>query len=148
MSKKVIIAIDAMGGENSPQKIIDGIIAIRVLDEGFDIPACQQAFLFASTRNERQFIQRRGRILRKSNNKSKSIIHDFLVLIDDYGDAKELVEKELERAYDFNRIAINKDKIEVELNKIAKNYHIDFEKIKLDIPFFASTSGPCVYSTY
>ena len=44
---------------------IDSLVAIKCLDEGIDIPACKVAFIIASTSNPRQFIQRRGRILRR-----------------------------------------------------------------------------------
>src|SRR5690606_21651048 len=44
---------------------IDALVAMKVLDEGIDVPACKTAFILASTKNPRQYIQRRGRVLRK-----------------------------------------------------------------------------------
>ena len=55
--------------ENFRVGSIDAMVAIRCLDE-IDIPACRTAFLLASTRNPRQFIQRRGRILRRATEKN------------------------------------------------------------------------------
>lgn len=59
---------------------IDALISIRVLDEGIDIPGVGIAVLMASSRNPRQYVQRRGRILRKSPNKNKALIYDFICM--------------------------------------------------------------------
>lgn len=56
------------------------LTAIRCLDEGVDIPGIKTAYLLASTGNPREFIQRRGRILRKSEGKEISTIIDFVTL--------------------------------------------------------------------
>lgn len=58
---------------------IQGLVAIRCLDEGVDIPSIRFAVLLASSRNPRQFIQRRGRVLRRAENKSEAVIYDTLV---------------------------------------------------------------------
>lgn len=50
---------------------IDALVAIRCLDEGINIPSCHTAYLLASSRNPRQFIQRRGRILRRAQAKKR-----------------------------------------------------------------------------
>jgi superfamily II DNA or RNA helicase len=59
--------------------IIQVIVAIRCLDEGIDIPATRTAFILASSSNPRQFVQRRGRLLRKSVGKNRAEIYDFYV---------------------------------------------------------------------
>ncbi len=122
--------------ENFKANDIDAIVAIRVLDEGFDIPDCQQAFLLASSRNERQFIQRRGRILRKSKNKTQAIIHDFIVL-PNYGNRSEslveLVKAEMVRAAEFSRICANKSAQVDELSSICEEYGLDFEQLLTDV---------------
>jgi len=59
--------------------VLQALVAIRCLDEGVDVPATQTAFILASSSNPRQFIQRRGRILRTHANKDHAIIHDFVV---------------------------------------------------------------------
>ena len=61
--------------DKAPQefsKKIDAIAAIKVLDEGFDVPMCDEAYFTASSSSERQWVQRRGRILRKSDNKDSA----------------------------------------------------------------------------
>jgi len=59
---------------------LNGLVAIKVLDQGVNIPAIQTAIILASTRSKRQYIQRLGRVLRKSPNKELSHIYDFIVL--------------------------------------------------------------------
>lgn len=58
---------------------LDALVAIRCLDEGVDVPATKTAFLLASSTNPRQFVQRRGRILRTHDSKEYATIHDFVV---------------------------------------------------------------------
>ncbi|MGY3716247.1 DEAD/DEAH box helicase family protein [Sutcliffiella cohnii] len=59
---------------------IQVLVAIKCLDEGVNIPATKEAYFLSSTTNPREFVQRRGRILRKSKGKREAIIHDFIVL--------------------------------------------------------------------
>ena len=73
---------------NERQKILEEfasgniqvIVAVKCLDEGVDVPATKIAFFLASTSNPKEFVQRRGRILRLSTGKRKSIIYDFIVV--------------------------------------------------------------------
>jgi superfamily II DNA or RNA helicase len=94
---------------------IDALVAMKVLDEGIDVPACKTAFILASTKNPRQYIQRRGRVLRKYPEKNIANIYDFITLPNsDYQSsyAKTLKASELERIQDFTLLAINKVDIE------------------------------------
>lgn len=61
---------------------IDGgiVVAIRCLDEGVDIPSASHALILSSSRNPREFIQRRGRVLRKASGKTVATLLDVLVL--------------------------------------------------------------------
>lgn len=84
------------------------MVAIRCLDEGIDVPACRTAYLIASSRNPRQFIQRRGRILRRAEEKDRARIFDFVVVMaggriasDDL--AGDFLRNELGRVADFAR---------------------------------------------
>ncbi len=93
--------------------LIDGLVAIRCLDEGIDVPACGTAYILASSRDPRQFIQRRGRILRKSPGKDIANIHDFVVVLpegaaDESGHARKLIKSELQRVAEFSGLAVNK----------------------------------------
>jgi len=56
------------------------LVAIRCLDEGIDIPGVDHALVLASSQNPRQFIQRRGRVLRKAPGKYSAAVHDLFVL--------------------------------------------------------------------
>lgn len=78
---------------------LQALVAIRCLDEGVDVPATKRAYFLASSSNPRQFIQRRGRILRTHPNKKYSVIHDFIVSPPDTvrPDAKEPTQFNLER---------------------------------------------------
>lgn len=92
------------------ERFIDALISMKVLDEGIDIPGCRLAFILASSRSHRQYVQRRGRILRRSADKSMAYIHDFFVTPpqSERGDsAKNLIRAELIRHHEFSRIAEN-----------------------------------------
>ena len=93
---------------------IQVLTAKRVLDEGVNIPQICKAFILASTTVERQWVQRRGRLLRTCSaiGKTHSVIHDLLALppgmeegLDP--DARSLVRTELRRAQEFARLARN-----------------------------------------
>ena len=88
------------------------LTAKRVLDEGVNIPQIQKAFILASTTVERQWIQRRGRLLRKceETNKTHSEIHDFVVLPEEDdldSSTRHMVESELVRIRQFAALARN-----------------------------------------
>lgn len=59
---------------------LQGLVAIRCLDEGVDIPSIKTAVILASSSNPRQFIQRRGRVLRPQPNKKNAEIFDMIVV--------------------------------------------------------------------
>lgn len=59
---------------------IQALIAVKCLDEGVDVPATKTAFVMASSTNPREFVQRRGRILRLSPGKREAVIYDFIVV--------------------------------------------------------------------
>lgn len=56
------------------------LLAIKCLDEGVDVPQAKLAYILASSGNPREFIQRRGRLLRPAENKEYAILHDLVVL--------------------------------------------------------------------
>ncbi len=96
----------------------DALVAIRCLDEGVDIPACRTAFITASSNDPREFVQRRGRILRQYEGKEYAEIYDFVV--NNPGESKSteaengqitptLIRKELSRVYEFAHLSINEE---------------------------------------
>jgi superfamily II DNA or RNA helicase len=102
---------------------IQVLTAKRVLDEGVNIPQICKAYILASTTVERQWIQRRGRLLRTCSaiNKTHSAIHDFLALPPGLDqaldpDAKALARAELRRAQEFARLARNAGRPDGPLN--------------------------------
>ena len=59
---------------------LQAIVAIKCLDEGVNIPAIKTAFILASSTNPKEYIQRRGRVLRKAKGKEYAVINDFITL--------------------------------------------------------------------
>lgn len=112
---------------------IDALVSMRVLDEGIDIPQCQRAFILASSRNERQFIQRRGRILRRAPGKDYAEIFDFVITPPrnsiDFDIKKSLVKKEFTRVMDFVRLADNRVELEIIVKDIVDFYQIDYREL-------------------
>ena len=90
------------------------LLAKKVLDEGIDIPSIREAFIVASSTVQREWIQRRGRVLRRHPEKPWAIVHDFLALppaqmlgSDGTTNMKKIVRTELARAYSFAAHARN-----------------------------------------
>ena len=103
------------------------LLSIKCLDEGVDIPAISHAFILASSQNPRQFIQRRGRVLRKSAGKDLAVIHDAIVVpVDQETDSEQisLLKAELIRALEFADSALNKG-AGADLRRIALEMGID-----------------------
>lgn len=95
---------------------LQALVAIRCLDEGIDVPDVQLGFLMASSTNPRQFIQRRGRLLRRAPGKSHAVIYDFIVQPPSFSDESDstafnverrLFRRELKRVLEFCRSAEN-----------------------------------------
>ena len=61
-------------------KHLQALVAIRCLDEGINIPSIRTAFILASSTNPKEYVQRRGRLLRKSPGKTHAVIFDFITL--------------------------------------------------------------------
>lgn len=89
------------------------LTSMKCLDEGVDVPRSEMAVFCASTGNPRQFIQRRGRILRHHNDKHKAIIHDLVVIPDidptmeSYNLERNLLAGELRRVNNFAELSEN-----------------------------------------
>lgn len=112
------------------------ITAIKCLDEGVNIPAIKTAFILASSTNPKEYIQRRGRVLRKAKGKTHAVIYDFITLprpLEDvqYCDMQEieydltLVRKEFTRMLDFAETARNPFEIDELKEQIQETYHRD-----------------------
>ena len=96
---------------------VDVLLAMKCLDEGVDIPSAKRGVILASSTNPREFIQRRGRLLRRAPGKVRSDIFDVLILPMNSarGDSAEMnmMVKELRRVEEFAQDALN----EIEIRK-------------------------------
>lgn len=115
--------------DNFQKGVIDVLTSMKCLDEGVDVPRSELAIFCASTGNPRQFIQRRGRVLRTHHDKTYAVIHD-LVVVPETNDAstfemeRNIVKKELERVVDFSTLAMNKPDTYEVLKPTLAHYEI------------------------
>ncbi len=146
--KEVLCAIASLGLKchefvhtvtlNERQKILEEfaigniqvIVAVKCLDEGVDVPATKIAFFLASTSNPKEFVQRRGRILRLSTGKSRSIIYDFIVVPRlEYISLKRdvdasLLRREMPRFAEFASSALNQFEAREKLWALINHYEM------------------------
>ena len=91
------------------------LVAMKCLDEGVDVKQAQLGLILASSTNPREFIQRRGRLLRRAPGKERAIIHDVILRPDlarmsnpETRDMEmRILQKELERLGEFAACADN-----------------------------------------
>ncbi|MFY9158307.1 DEAD/DEAH box helicase family protein [Aquirufa ecclesiirivi] len=120
--------------KNFEQSNIHVLTSMKCLDEGVDVPRSELAIFCASTGNPRQFIQRRGRVLRLHKDKIHATIHD-LVVVPEVADEstfemeKGLVKKELERVVDFANLAMNKTDTYETLKSILDYYNLNLNDL-------------------
>jgi len=114
---------------------LQALIAIKCLDEGVNIPMIKTAFILASTTNPREYVQRRGRLLRKDKAglKTRAEIYDFITLPrpaeeaavlpdEDTQGEKRLVYNELVRAKEFAELAENHARVAKVLDEIEEGF--------------------------
>ena len=98
------------------QNFADGdiqiLLSMKCLDEGVDIPRAEHAIFCSSTGNPRQFVQRRGRVLRKCKGKEKARIWDLIVTPPNILDESNKIERnlffnEVKRIVNFAALADN-----------------------------------------
>lgn len=109
---------------------LQGLVAIHCLDEGVDIPAIRQAVILASTGNPRQFIQRRGRVLRPHPGKTEATIFDMIVIPpqldrETWEVERNLLRKELKRFLEFAKLAQNADSATEKLIRLQEQYELN-----------------------
>jgi DNA phosphorothioation system restriction enzyme len=107
---------------------LKGLVAIRCLDEGIDIPSIRAAVIMSSTSNPRQFIQRRGRILRPYPDKKAAEIYDMIVIPPTESQICEpernIVRRELLRCIEFADLALNAGEARGKLLDIQKKFDL------------------------
>ncbi len=107
---------------------LQGLVAIRCLDEGVDIPSIQTAVILASTGNPRQFIQRRGRILRPHPHKKQATLFDMIVIPPKLDRAiweveRNLLRREFKRFIEFAELANNAEGAIAQLLNMKSQYN-------------------------
>ena len=122
---------------------IDVLLAMKCLDEGVDIPRTQYGIFASSTGNPRQFIQRRGRLLRKHDEKSMAYIYDMIVVPDFslQGDdsqyfniEQKLVKQELSRVAYFAQLASNYySEVKPALDELVDHYKLNLAELILSV---------------
>ena len=104
------------------------LTSMKCLDEGVDVPRSELAIFCSSTGNPRQFIQRRGRVLRTHPDKKMAELHDLVVLpeVNPYSDSyrmeQSLVRGELLRVRNFANLSENPSFSELELREVLDHY--------------------------
>lgn len=90
---------------------LKALVAIKCLDEGVDVPSADKVIIMSSSTNPREYIQRRGRVLRRFKGKKIATIYDMVILPEDDGFefTKTIIANEKRRLYDFIETAKNKN---------------------------------------
>lgn len=107
------------------------LLSMKCLDEGVDIPRAEHAIFCSSTGNPRQFVQRRGRVLRQSKGKLKATIWDLIVMPPDITNDSSDLERnmfigEIKRVVNFAALADNQiDILYGDLKNICEQLRIN-----------------------
>lgn len=115
---------------------LQALVAIRCLDEGVNIPSIRTAFILASSTNPKEYVQRRGRVLRTFPGKTEAVIFDFVTLpftldevdatnLDDW---KSLARRELARMKAFADDASNPFETDSLATEIQTQFNLDDEE--------------------
>lgn len=108
------------------------IVAIKCLDEGVDVPSTRNAIIMASTGNPREYIQRRGRVLRRDDDKECANIYDFVVIPReksfDLDSEIQIFMSEYKRFKEFSNYSLNKEENENMIKKIVEMHSICLEE--------------------
>lgn len=121
--------------ESFAKGIYKVLVAMKCLDEGVDVPSTRTAIMMASSTNPREFIQRRGRILRPFSGKEKATIYDIVVVPDLSGRIdpvlfdleSKIMRSEIKRYVEFAKSAINCGEAYLKIADLASKYHIMLE---------------------
>lgn len=137
-SKENALEREIIKTEFADGKHLQALVAIRCLDEGVNIPSIESAYILASSTNPKEYIQRRGRVLRKYDGKQFARIYDFITLpisfdqVNQYSDevleaVKSLAKREITRMLDFASISENPSAVDTLKNDVLDAYNISIE---------------------
>lgn len=107
------------------------LTSMKCLDEGVDVPRSELAIFCSSTGNPRQFIQRRGRVLRKHPDKKMAELHDLVVVPElnpnsnSFRMEQSLLRGELMRVNNFALLSENPSYSEMELRDVMNHYGLN-----------------------
>lgn len=116
-------------------QLLQALVAIKCLDEGVNIPGIRTAFLLASSTNPKEYIQRRGRVLRKAAGKDFAVIYDFITLpraltsnkpIENVDCELSLYKREKERLMDFVQLCENPSDSLKLIDEINEYYQLNY----------------------
>lgn len=145
LSNEKNIVAQPFYGETSPNErhnilrefnegIINCLVAMKCLDEGVDVPSTKTAYFLASSGNPKEFVQRRGRVLRKSDStgKKEAILYDLVSVPPDFIDkdhehfevSRSALRSQLRRIKEFSTLAINKRSSLNELFPLISKYNL------------------------
>ena len=118
---------------------LTALAAIRCLDEGINIPSIKSALILSSNDDYREFVQRRGRILRLYKNKQYAKIYDIIVLPPN--DMSAWAKIELRRYREYAHLALNWNELQDDLNSRLIEYGLteedvnvyDYEDMEVDV---------------
>ena len=108
---------------------ISALAAIRCLDEGINIPSIKTALILSSNDDYREFVQRRGRILRTFKDKEYADIYDVIVLPS--SDMQAWAKIELRRFYEYARLADNWNDLKREFDAQLEDYNLSIDDINI-----------------
>ena len=112
---------------------LQALVAMKCLDEGVDVPSTQTAYILASSSNPKEFIQRRGRILRRSPGKEHAEIYDLIAVPPlehrrnhntTFAAERKIIARELKRFNEFAGTALNKYDARANIWELAKDYNL------------------------
>lgn len=106
---------------------ISALAAIRCLDEGINIPSIKSALILSSNDDYREFVQRRGRILRMYDGKESAVIYDVVVLPSN--EMTEWAKIELRRFHEYAKLSLNHEEKESELEDMLIQYGLSIEDV-------------------
>lgn len=109
---------------------VSTLVAIRCLDEGVDVPQTRNAIILSSTGNPREYIQRRGRVLRRSKGKDVARIYDYMVIPGNNctNDERQIFLSEYRRFKEFADIALNREEDFNLIEKIIEKFGIEIDE--------------------
>ena len=108
---------------------ISALAAIRCLDEGINIPSIKSALILSSNNDYREFVQRRGRILRTYNEKKYANIYDVVLLPSTT--TPGMAQIELRRYLEYAHLALNKDSLLSQLDELLNHYSLTMDNISM-----------------